>query len=98
MFLFFSSLTAEAGLLPGLLWRQHLRLGEEIQALLEGEVSRSGRLAEGARVLLVLQLLGAHQHVLLEALVVFPHQFQGGIFGEIRQSVLCRGGGGTVGK
>lgn len=76
--------------LPCLFWCQHLWLCEEVEALLQGEVSRSGRLAQGAGVLLILQLLGAHQHVLLQTLFVFPHQLQGRILGEVGQQVLCR--------
>jgi len=76
--------------LPGLLRGEHLRPGEEVEALLQGEVSGSDRLAQGAGVLLVLQLLGAHQDVLLQALVVLPHQLQLRVFREL-QKVLCRG-------
>lgn len=76
-------------LLPGLLRRQHLWLGEEVETLLQSEVSRSGRLAQRARVLLVLELLGAHQDVLLEPLVVLPHQLQGGVLRELIQQLLC---------
>lgn len=83
------------GNLPRLLWCQHLGLCEEVEALLQGEVSRSGSLAQRAWILLILQLLGAHQDVLLQALVVLPHQLQGDVFREVQQSVLCGGGDET---
>lgn len=76
--------------LPCLLWCQHLWLCEEVEALLQGEVSCSGCLAQGARVLFILELLGAHQDVLLQTLIVFPHQLQGCILWEVSQCVLCR--------
>lgn len=79
------------GSLPCLFWCQHLWLCEEVEALLQGEVSCSSCFTQRAGVLLVLQLLGAHQDVLLQTLVVFPHQLQECVFREVCQCVLCRG-------
>lgn len=67
---------------------QHLRFGEEVEALLQGEMSSSCRLTQRALVLLVLKLLGADQNILFKTLIVFPHQRQSSIFRKFCEQVF----------
>lgn len=61
---------------PGLLRCQHFRPRKEVEALVQSEVASTGSLSSGAWVFSTLQLLGGHQHKLLKAFVVPPHQSQ----------------------
>lgn len=83
-------LLESVSVLPGFLWGQHFRLGEEVEALLQAEVSCPGGFASRARVLVELQILGAHQHVFLQALVIFPYQLQSAVLRHLQRSVPYR--------
>lgn len=76
---------------PRFLRGQDFGLGEEIEALLQGEVASPGCFAGRAWVLHALQLLGLHQHKFLEAFIVLPHQGKGAVICQLQGGVTCKG-------
>lgn len=81
---------------PSLLGCQHLRPCEEVEALVQREVAGTGSLTGRPRVLGALQLLGGHQHELLQALVVAPDQGQAAVVSQVQWDVSWKRAGRGV--